>query len=144
MKKDDYYFASFWLGFIFMIIPVLSNGNIALSILGVSLFFYGFLSFKMYKSEKEDTMYKVRYILKDEIICNAVFSKEVLENNLAPSIGDTIKLDNSANFFQIKKRVFFQDQDAFLLCFEVEKIINYNPQQNNSKDWGVNKNESSQ
>lgn len=127
MKKDDYYFASFWLGIILMIISVLSNGNIALSILGASLFFYGFLSLKMDKSKKKDTKYKVSYILKDEIICNAIFNKEILENNLAPSIGDTIKLDNSTNSFQIKKRVFSQNQDTFLLCFEVEGIINNNP-----------------
>lgn len=126
--KNKYYYESFWIGLSIVFLNGSFNGNITTSILGACIFAYGLLF--IYNSKKctqEDEIYQFRYIFEDKFVKRVQFNKNEIENNLVPVVGDIIKLDDNSKFFKIKKRVFFQEQDKFVLCFEVEEeneIIN--------------------
>lgn len=126
--KKDYYLESFWIGLSIIFLNGALNGNITTSILGACLFAYGLLF--IYNSKKctqqEDEIYQFRYIIEDKFVKRVQFNKKEIENNLVPAVGDIIKLDDNSKFFKIKKRVFFQEQDKFVLCFEVEEVKDEN------------------
>lgn len=135
--KNKYYYESFWIGLSIVFLNGTFNGNITTSILGACLFVYGLLF--IYNSEKckqEDDIYQFRYIFEDKSVKRVQFNKNEIENNLVPVVGDIMKLDDNPKFFKIKKRVFFQEQDKFVLCFEVEEENTINNPKLNSCNVG--------